>query len=234
MLTFRNVSFSYKRNRPVLENFSIEFKNGRTLLLGPNGSGKSTIFALASGILKLKSGEIQTDQVVGLLPQAVPIFPNLTVSEQVAYVAWLAMKPMKQAEFDSSKSLEVVHLLDKAKEKPKDLSGGQLRRLGIAGLLNSEAEVMLLDEPTAGLDIAQSASLFKVLKSLPKEKTIVVCTHQLDGISDFFDYVAVIHNGELKFNGTIEEFEKIGQKPANQLTTNTLVNAYAAIVESVI
>lgn len=234
MLTFRNVSFSYKRNRPVLVNFSIEFKNGRTLLLGPNGSGKSTIFALASGILKLKSGEIQTDQVVGLLPQAVPIFPNLTVSEQVAYVAWLAMKPMKQAEFDSTKSLEAVHLLDKAKVKPKDLSGGQLRRLGIAGLLNSEAEVMLLDEPTAGLDIAQSASLFKVLKSLPKEKTIVVCTHQLDGITDFFDYVAVIHNGELKFNGTIEEFEKIGQKPANQLTTNTLVNAYAAIVESVI
>ena len=234
MLTFRNVSFSYKRNRPVLVNFSIEFKNGRTLLLGPNGSGKSTIFALASGILKLKSGEIQTDQVVGLLPQAVPIFPNLTVSEQVAYVAWLARKSMKQAEFDSTKSLEAVHLLDKAKEKPKDLSGGQLRRLGIAGLLNSEAEVMLLDEPTAGLDIAQSASLFKVLKSLPKEKTIVVCTHQLDGITDFFDYVAVIHNGELKFNGTIEEFEKIGHNPANQLTTNTLVNAYAAIVESVI
>jgi ABC-2 type transport system ATP-binding protein len=142
------------------------------------------------------------------------------------------MKPMKQAEFDSTKALVAVNLLDKAKVKPKALSGGELRRLGIAGLLNSEADIMLLDEPTAGLDVAQSASLFKTLKSLPRDKTIIVSTHQLDGITDFFDYVTVIKNGELKFKGTVQEFEEIGHLPENQLTPNALINAYAALVET--
>jgi ABC-type multidrug transport system ATPase subunit len=230
MLTFRNVQFAYKRNRNVLENLNLNFKQGRTLLLGPNGSGKSTIFGLASGSLLPKSGKITTDERIGLLPQKVPVFPNLNVQEQVAYVAWLAMKTRKASDIDAVSAIAAMKLTDKALEKPKNLSGGQLRRLGIAGLLNSDVDILLLDEPTAGLDIAQCTNFFQTLKSLPSGKTVVVCTHQLDGITDYFDYVCVIKSGQLVFDGTIAEFIKLGNLPDNQITTNPLVNAYTSLV----
>ncbi len=230
MLTFRNVAFSYNRNRPVVQDLTLDFKPGRTLLLGPNGSGKSTIFALASGQISPKRGEIATQSTIGLLPQKVPVFPNLTVQEQVAYVAWLALKPIKESERDAADALATMNLSELATEKPNHLSGGQLRRLGIAGLLNSGAEIMLLDEPTAGLDIAQCANFYSALKSLTREKTIVVCTHQLDGITDFFDYVIVILKGKKLFSGTINEFIELGKRPELQITSNHLVNAYSSLV----
>ncbi len=232
MLNFRNVSFSYKRNQPVLTGFDLEFRPGNTLLLGPNGAGKSTVFALASGALRPKTGTIERTASVGLLTQQVPIFPQLTAWQQVAYVAWLAMKPMKQAEKDAMAALRQVGLFEKAQEKPKNLSGGQLRRLGIAGLLNSDASVMLLDEPTAGLDIAQCASFYSTLKNLDQGKTVIVCTHQIDGITDYFDFVVVIVNGELLFNDTMAKFIELGNLPQNQYSSNPLVNAYSVMVSS--
>ena len=232
MLTFRNVSFGYKRNQPVLSSFNLDFRPGNTLLLGPNGAGKSTVFALASGALRPKTGTVERTASVGLLTQQVPIFPQLTAWQQVAYVAWLAMKPMKRAEKDAMDALRQVGLFEKAQEKPKNLSGGQLRRLGIAGLLNSDASVMLLDEPTAGLDIAQCASFYSTLKNLDQGKTVIVCTHQIDGITDYFDFVVVIVNGALLFNDTMAKFIELGNLPQNQYSSNPLVNAYSEMVSS--
>lgn len=214
----------------LFEGLNLTFKSGRTLLLGPNGSGKSTIFGLASGSIPPKFGSIQSSSSIGLLPQKIPVFPHLNVREQVAYVAWLAMKPMKSSEIQADDALSAMNLLEKKLDKPKSLSGGQLRRLGIAGLLNSDVDIMLLDEPTAGLDIAQCANFYQTLKGLPSTKSVIVCTHQLDGITDFFDNVIVIKSGQLVFDGTISEFIQLGKALENQITTNVLVNAYASLV----
>jgi ABC-2 type transport system ATP-binding protein len=230
MLIFRDVDFGYKRNQPVISGFTLAFKPGNTLLLGPNGAGKSTVFALASGALRPKAGTVERKASVGLLSQQVPIFPHLTAWQQVAYVAWLAMKPMKQAEKDAMDALRQVGLFDKTNEKPKNLSGGELRRLGIAGLLNSDASVMLLDEPTAGLDIAQCASFYSTLKNLDQGKTVIVCTHQIDGITDYFDFVVVLFDGKLLFNDTMAKFIELGNLPENQYSSNPLVNAYSELV----
>jgi len=232
VLAFRNLAFSYSRNKTIFTDLNLDIQAGRTLLLGPNGSGKSTLFALASGALQPRSGQVLAQQSIGLLPQKVPIFPNLTVEEQVAYVAWLAMKPIKAADADAQRSLAQMNLNHKLKEKPKNLSGGELRRMGIAGLLNSDVETLLLDEPTAGLDIAQCANLYQTLKLLPREHNVIVSTHQLDGISDFFDYVVLLFNGEVLFDSTMEEFMRIGSKKENQITSDPLVNAYSNFVGS--
>jgi ABC-type multidrug transport system ATPase subunit len=226
MLAFHGVAFQYHRNKPFIQDLNLEFKPGRTLLLGPNGSGKSTIMNLAAGLLVPTLGNVSASNSIGLLSQKVQFFPNLNVNEQVAYVAWLARRDMKSSISGASDALAVVNLSHKRKERPKNLSGGELRRLGIAGLLNAKTDMMLLDEPTAGLDLAQSAIFYQTLRGLPKTTQIVVSTHQIEGLEDFFDFVIVVTNGKVVFNGSLKEFKALGKASKVKLSSNMLVNSY--------
>lgn len=227
MLTFQNLDFGYRRKKLLFRDFYAQFPAGKTLLLGPNGSGKSTLFAIAAGLLNVEAGVVSPNsEVITLMPQDVSYFRGLTVREQVAYAGWLAGKSSAEAWTESLEMLEKVNLREKSNQSTKSLSGGQLRRMGIAQALMPGRPVLLLDEPTAGLDLQQADTFYKTLDAAASDKTIVVSSHQIEGLGGFFDHVALMTDGQIRFFGSFEKFVEIGQVLGATTTGEALVAAY--------
>lgn len=208
------LEFGYSARRKVVSGLSIAFGPGKTVLLGPNGAGKSTLLKLICGLLRPSQGAISVDgevqkpsqllRTVGFMPQAVAPMPGLTVVEAVQYSAWLGGLSNPDARRASDEALAMVGLEGKRDDRSTRLSGGQLRRLGMAEALTRTGNVLLLDEPTAGLDPAQRHRFREVLAGLPPELTVVVSTHQIDDVEDIYDQVRVMAHGTLKWEGTPE------------------------------
>ncbi|WP_326551162.1 ABC transporter ATP-binding protein [Micromonospora sp. NBC_01813] len=233
-LTAQDLAFSYGlRRRKVLDNLCWQVPTtGRTILLGPNGAGKSTLLRLLAGALRARHGEVFISgpdgsriegkglrRHVSWMPQDIVPVRGLTVREQVAYAGWLGGLTAKEAQRRTATTLEQVSLSDKADSRSDSLSGGQLRRLGLAESLVLQADYLLLDEPTAGLDPAQRANFRQVLLNLPP-CGLVVSTHQIDDIADVFDRVAVIVAGTILFDGSVRDFHTLGQvEPGSRAST---------------
>ncbi|HEY8503352.1 MAG TPA: ATP-binding cassette domain-containing protein [Gemmataceae bacterium] len=220
-LRFEQVTFWYRRAAgPVLDRFSWQVPTGRTVLLGPNGAGKSTLLAVGADALRPARGRVRLESLdprrradraayrraVGWMPQQVRAVPGLTAQEQVAYAGWLKGLPRSRAWLAASEALGRVGLAELAGQKAATLSGGQLRRVGLAQALVHGAKVLLLDEPTAGLDPAQRARFRELLVALPPELPVVVSTHQVDDLSELFDTVVVLDRGVIRFTGTVPAF----------------------------
>lgn len=223
MLSFEDVSFGYRSRKDVLRTFSWNVPSGRTVLLGPNGAGKTTLLSIGANALSPDNGRVRLGQLdparrrdrpsyraaVGWMPQVNKPLPGLTCREQVAYAGWLKGAPRSVAWERAVEALSQVSLADHADRPVSQLSGGQLRRVGLAQTLVHDARVLLLDEPTAGLDPAQRAKLRDTLRSMPSEATMVVSTHQVDDLADFFDRVVVIDRGRIVFDGDVPSFMKL-------------------------
>lgn len=215
-LIAERIQFCYSGKNRIFRDLSVEFGPGRTVLLGPNGAGKSTLFKLLAGLENPSSGKILIGSQwrpssflrshVGFMPQEILPVPGLKVSEVVQYAAWLSGVSAKKAKERAEEAVGMVGLLEQSGKKSTQLSGGQLRRLGLACVLSQHPEVLLLDEPTAGLDPAQRHRFRTVLTELPKELTIIVSTHQVDDVEISYDQVKVLAAGEMKWQGTPKEF----------------------------
>jgi ABC-2 type transport system ATP-binding protein len=211
MLRYDSVTFTYGRRRaPVLDSFDWTVPSGRTVLLGPNGAGKSTLLAVGADALRPQRGTVSTvdgaglRRLVGWMPQAIQPIGGLSCREQVAYAGWLKGLGRRTAWQRSADALDRVGLADLAERRPATLSGGQLRRLGLAQVLVHEPAVLLLDEPTAGLDPAQRARFRQVSDDLGVP--MLVSTHQVDDLSAQFDTVVVFLAGRVAFQGSVPEF----------------------------
>ena len=241
-LSFSHMTFSYRTSaQPVFNDFSWQVPPGRTVLLGPNGAGKSTLLALGADALRPTRGRIcfqalessrRSDRAayrraVGWMPQHVRAVPGLTAQEQVAYAAWLKGASQTQAWAAAAIALERVGLATLAERATSTLSGGQLRRVGLAQVLAHDANVLLLDEPTVGLDPAQRARFRELLAALPRMYPIVVSTHQVDDLTDVFDTVVVINNGLIAFQGPVAAFMQLAP---STLTERRAEAAYAQSV----
>ncbi len=222
MIELRDITFAYKRDRDIFSRFSLVLGAGRTVLLGPNGAGKSTMLALLANALEPKSGSVVLDKdlspqasrvqrtqfrrTVAWLPQQIHPFPSLTVREQVAYMGWLKGVPRSESWSRSIAALEKVELIERANDSARSLSGGQMRRMGLAGALVHQARVILLDEPTAGLDPSQRNRFRELLTSIPDEVCVVVSTHQTEDVHDSYHRAVLLADGGIQFDGTITEF----------------------------
>lgn len=221
VLLFERVAFRYSRSRPrVFNDFSWRVPPGRTVLLGPNGAGKSTLLALGANSLRPANGRIcfgtldpsrRADRAayrraIGWMPQQVRAVPGLSVQEQVAYAAWLKGARTSQAWCAARAALDRVDLSELAGQKTSTLSGGQLRRVGLAQLFVHDATLLFLDEPSVGLDPAQRSRFRDLLASLSTNTSFVVSTHQVDDLSDLFDTVVVIDGGTIRFEGSVSTF----------------------------
>lgn len=225
-VTIEGVYFSYGRHGEIFHGFDCELYSGKTVLLGPNGAGKSTLFRIMAGILKPSAGRVilpdspgpvsPSRSQVALMPQDVPPIPGLRVDEQVAYSGWLAGLSRRDAQSRAVEVLAAVNLSDKASSRASRLSGGQLRRVGLAQALVVNPQVLLLDEPTAGLDPAQRHSFREVLKSVPSGDQVVVSTHLVDDIEDLYDRVVVMNEGCVIFAGTPDEFINLSEPGPNR------------------
>lgn len=204
-------------------------EQGRTLLLGRNGAGKTTTLRVASGALRPRSGTVLIDgkragpvdlrRSVALMPQHISSVPGLSVIEQIAFAGWLAGLPEKHARSAAFEAVKEVDLLAMKDRNPAKLSGGELRRVGLAEVLTRPAQVLLLDEPTAGLDPTQRSRFRELL--LTVERPTVVSTHQLDDVDELYDSVAVLEAGHIVFTGTMADFLRMGHGADNARRAET-------------
>ncbi len=219
-LRFESLTYGYSRKKRVFEDFSWEVQRGRTVLLGPNGAGKSTLIGLGANALTPKAGRVSLGELdprhirhraryrrlVGWMPQQIRAVPGLTAREQVAYAGWLKGLSRTEAWQRAGEALEMVDLTALGDSKASTLSGGQLRRVGLAQVLVHSPQVLLLDEPSVGLDPAQRARFRDILTRLPGELAVLVSTHQVDDLSEVYDRVAVITEGRIVFEGPVGDF----------------------------
>jgi len=221
-LEFREVSFGYKRKNQgeliVLQRLTWHVPTGVTALLGINGAGKSTLLSLGATALIPRSGEVSLNGLdsrdeqtqfrarVAWMPQQHRAVPGLTVREQVTYSGWLKGMSRDDAWRGASEALARVALQDLADRPASELSGGQQRRVGLASALVHDAEVLLLDEPTSGLDPEQRAMFRELLVNIGADRTVVVSTHDTGEITTAYSHVAVLHAGNIAFDGALQDF----------------------------
>lgn len=219
-----HVFFSYaKRGALVLDDLTLRIPPGFTALVGANGAGKSTILKIIASLLTPARGGISVDGVkyegatktkyrekIGWLPQDVPVIPRFTALDSVEYYGWLGGQTDAQARKQAPQALAAVGLLDMSNQHMSSLSGGQLRRLGIAQVLVRQTPWMLLDEPTAGLDPLQKHSLVELLCSLKGRLNCVISTHDFEYFAMLYDYAVVVEHGRVLWQGSAQEYLELG------------------------
>lgn len=210
-----NIFYSYGDGTSALNGISLEIKKGDIVaLLGKNGAGKSTLFLQFNGILRPDKGKVLIDgeelkydkesltkfrQKVGIVFQNPDdqIFAP-TVEEDVAFGPLNLKLPMEEVQRRVTAALKRVGMSGFEKKAPHYLSGGQKKRVAIAGILAMEPEIMILDEPMAGLDPVGATKIIKLLKELNDEgMTIFISTHDVNLIQDYVDRIFVINDGEI-------------------------------------
>ena len=194
-------------------------------LLGPNGAGKTSLLRMMATVLPPSSGRLrlldrdpgsygprrEIRRRLGYLPQNLGYYPSFTVVEFVEYFALLKEMPAVRVPRAVASAIEQVDLGDKAKAKLRTLSGGMLRRVGIAQAIVNEPELLLLDEPTAGLDPEQRVAFRSLLRDLGQRASVVVSTHLVEDVGAACTEVALMNQGKIVFRGTPDELTARGE-----------------------
>jgi ABC-2 type transport system ATP-binding protein len=193
-------------------------------LLGPNGAGKTSLLRMMATVIPPTSGTLrllgrdpgsygprrQIRRRLGYLPQNLGYYPGFTVVEFVEYFALLKDVPATRVPAAVAAAVERVDLGSKAKAKLRTLSGGMLRRVGIAQAIVNEPELLLLDEPTAGLDPEQRVQFRALLRDLAQRATVMVSTHLVEDVGAACTEVALMDEGKIVFHGTPDELTARG------------------------
>ncbi|RMI37196.1 ABC transporter ATP-binding protein [Streptomyces triticirhizae] len=240
-LQLRACTYAYRPwARPVLSGLDYRLPPGVTVLLGPNGAGKSTLLRLAAGVTRPRAGSVSLDDLpsqarayrgaVAWMPQHITAMTALTAREQVAYTGWLKGMNRADAWTASATALARVDLADEADTRARRLSGGQLRRVGVAAALVHGARVLLLDEPTAGMDPRQRRVFRDVLATLTDEVTVLLSTHDVADLAEESDHVTVLEAGRIRYTGSTEGF--LSHAPADAVAGRRAEAAYTALSET--
>ena len=193
MVELSDVSVKYKR-KTVVKQVSFSIDKGAYGLLGPNGAGKTTLLRAISGVLPY-TGEMKLSGFIGYLPQRFGIYNELTVSEAMKYFALLCRVPDKRADSEIKRCLELTNMEQFADKRVGKLSGGMLRRLGIAQSILGNPDVLLLDEPTTGLDPEERMRFKSLIHEIKGSCTVLLSTHLVEDVTDVCDGVMVMHDG---------------------------------------
>ena len=213
--TIKNLSKDYKKVK-ALDNISIEINEGVTGLLGHNGAGKSTFIKILAGIIKEYKGEVlfngenikklgmNYNSLIGYVPQQQYIDMELSVLGFLNYMK--AMKLVKSKDIDLEYILDKTNLLDNKDKKLKNLSGGMKQRVLIAQSILNDPKIILLDEPTAGLDPFERMNLRNLISDLSKDRIIILATHVISDIEFISNDLIFLKNGKLVSSGKQEKF----------------------------
>lgn len=231
-LKIDSLSKSFKRHL-ILNQVSLEIKPGLFGLLGPNGAGKTTFMRIIATILRPDEGEIrfngidwsknpdQVRKMLGYLPQDFGLFRNITARESLEYIGSLKGIPKKHLYFEIKKVLEEVNLQEYENKKVGGFSGGMRRRLGIAQAILGEPKLIMVDEPTAGLDPEERIRFRNLLKRLGNQNRIVfLSTHIVEDIQATCEQIAVLNKGKAQIFNSTAELAKIAHDKVWKLTVN--------------
>ncbi|MEU9616948.1 ATP-binding cassette domain-containing protein [Streptomyces sp. NPDC048209] len=239
-LELTSCTYGYKRGtRPVLSDFDYALPEGLTILLGPNGAGKSTLLKLAASVVRPDSGKVVYNNIpstskmfrraISQMPQDVTPMPGLTAREYVAYVGWLKGMRRSNAWKAARRVLTRVELTDQCDIKTTKLSGGQLRRVGVAAALVHGPQVLLLDEPTAGLDPRQRRVFRDLIRDLSGEVSVLMSTHDVADLAEDADHVTVIAKGQMLYSGATDDF--LAYAPSATAPGRKAEGAYTQLLE---
>ena len=203
------------QNKIAVDRISLRLHSGVFGLLGTNGAGKTTLMRMLCGILQSTGGTIAFDgmdvreegyrAVLGYLPQDFGYYPEFTAMDFLLYMAALKGLPKKSAKRRANELLELVGLQDMGRKKIKTFSGGMKQRLGIAQALLNNPKLLILDEPTAGLDPKERVRFRNLIQQLGKDSIVLLSTHIVSDIEHIADEVLMMKDGTLIYNGTWDE-----------------------------
>jgi ABC-2 type transport system ATP-binding protein len=211
-------------SRVALSSVDLDISSGVTALLGPNGAGKTTLLHLICGLRQPSAGSLsilgvdatsrtarrRIAQQVGFLPQAFGYLPSYSARDFVTYAAWLKRVPAASRNRMVDSALAEVDLLDRADSTLRTLSGGMVRRVGIAAALVHRPRLLVLDEPAAGLDPQQRVELRGLLPRLTATTSVILSTHLMEDLRTSTDTVVILDKGHVLFVGSNDELEFIG------------------------
>lgn len=220
MIEVKNITKKYGSVKAV-DNISFKINEGEIIgLLGPNGAGKSTTMNMITGYIEPTEGEILIDgydiskkskkakSQIGYMPEGVPLYSDLTVKEFVTYMAELKKVDKKTRKEKVNKIIEQTGLKEVEKKLTRNLSRGYKQRVSMAGALVGEPKILILDEPTVGLDPKQITEIRTLIKELGKKHTVILSSHILSEISQICNKVIIINKGKIVAIDTPENLEK--------------------------
>lgn len=221
MIQVKDVTKKYG-NFIAVKNLNFEIKHGEVIgLLGPNGAGKSTTMNMLTGFIEPSEGSIiingkdivkkarEAKKNIGYMPENVPLYLDLTVREFVTYMAELKLVQRKERKKQVEEIIKATGLEDVKNKLIRNLSRGYKQRVSMAGALVGKPEILILDEPTVGLDPKQIIEIRELIKSLGKEHTVIISSHILSEISQICEKVIIINKGEIVAIDTPENLEKL-------------------------
>ena len=203
------------QNKIAVDRVSLRLHNGVFGLLGANGAGKTTLMRMLCGILQPTSGTITVDgmdvreegyrAILGYLPQDFGYYPEFTAMDFLLYMAALKGLSKQPAKRRANELLELVGLQDMGRKKIKTFSGGMKQRLGIAQALLNNPKMLILDEPTAGLDPKERVRFRNLIGQLGKDSIVLLSTHIVSDIEHITDEVLMMKNGNLIYHGAWDD-----------------------------
>ncbi len=228
MIQVQHLSKSFQSVKAV-DDISFSIAKGEIFgLLGPNGAGKSTTLHMMSTLLKSDQGQIIIDgktvatdaeackQLIGVVPQEISLYDELSAYENLLFWGNLYGIPSRELKKSIDHTLELIGLLDRKNDLIKTYSGGMKRRINIAASLLHNPKVLLMDEPTVGIDPQSRNHIFEVVEKLNKEgMTIIYTTHYMEEVERLCNRIAIVDSGQIIAQGTQEELQELVKTKEN-------------------
>lgn len=246
MIELKNVTKKYGKFKAI-DNISFSVKEGEIIgLLGPNGAGKSTTMNMMTGFIEQTEGEIiingfditkkpkKAKKSIGYMPEGVPLYTDLTVKEFVTYMAEIKQVNRKERKEKVEKIIEKTGLKDVEKKLIRNLSRGYKQRVSMAGALVGEPKILILDEPTVGLDPKQITEIRNMIKELGKTHTVILSSHILSEVSQICNKVIIINKGKIVAIDTPENLEnRVNNKNCVYVTIEDKENKITKIKDKI-
>ncbi|HEX7308012.1 ABC transporter ATP-binding protein [Lentzea sp.] len=228
--------------RNAVDGLDLKLGKGVHGLLGPNGAGKTTLIRTLATVQKPSAGTLSllgtpiggrlrpVRRRLGYLPQHFGFYKRFKVREFVEYLAWLKEMPAKDIPDAVHRALDRVGLTDRAEDRMKSLSGGMVRRVGIAQAIVNDPEVLLLDEPTVGLDPAQRLRFRELVAELGQRSCVLISTHLVEDVAAACTDVVLVSEGTLVFQGTPADL--VGAGTSDHVGDSPIERGYSALISA--
>ncbi|WP_339180339.1 ABC transporter ATP-binding protein [Bacillus sp. FSL R5-0560] len=246
MLQAENIKKAYGK-KTIVKGISFSLKKGESFgLLGPNGAGKSTTISMISGLVPLDGGEItvggyvigkdtnKAKQKIGIVPQEIALYPTLTAQENLVFWGKMYGLTHGEAKKRSAEVFEYVGLTERAKEKIETFSGGMKRRINIGAALMHKPELLIMDEPTVGIDPQSRNHILETVKQLNETgMTVIYTSHYMEEVEYLCDRIGIIDQGEMIAIGTKTDLcSRLGGDTIIQMTVSRTDEGFLSAVRS--